>query len=31
VNPAAGSPTPTIPTQKIKNEFVIGLRTNITF
>ena len=29
--PAPGSSIPTFPTQKIKNELVVGLRTNITF
>jgi len=31
INPAGGIANPDDPTQKIKNEFVIGLRTNITF
>jgi porin len=31
INPGAGLANPNDPTQKIKNEFVIGLRTNITF
>jgi porin len=31
INPGAGIVNPNDPTQKIKNEFVIGLRTNITF
>jgi porin len=31
INPRAGIVNPNDPTQKIKNEFVIGLRTNITF
>jgi porin len=31
INPGAGIPNPNDPTQKIKNEWVIGLRTNITF
>jgi porin len=31
INPAGGIANPNDPTQKIKNEFVIGLRTNITF
>jgi porin len=31
VNPGAGLANPDEPTQKIKNEFVIGLRTSITF
>jgi porin len=31
INPAGGIVNPDDPTQKIKNEFVIGLRTNITF
>ena len=30
INPGAGIVNPNNPTQKIKNEFVIGLRTNIT-
>ena len=30
-NPGAGLANPNDPTQKIKNELVIGLRTNITF
>jgi porin len=30
-NPGAGVANPSDPTQKIKNELVIGLRTNITF
>jgi porin len=30
-NPGAGIADPEDPTQKIKNEFVVGLRTNITF
>jgi porin len=31
INPAGGIVNPDDPTQRIKNEFVIGLRTNITF
>ena len=31
VNPGAGLANPNQPTQKIKNELVIGLRTNLTF
>jgi porin len=31
INPRGGIANPDDPTQKIKNEFVIGLRTNITF
>jgi porin len=31
INPGPGIVNPNDPTQKIKNEFVIGLRTNITF
>ena len=31
VNPGGGLANPNDPTQKIKNELVIGLRTNITF
>jgi porin len=31
INPGAGIPNPNDPTQKIRNEWVIGLRTNITF
>ncbi len=31
INPGAGLANPDQPTQKIKNEFVIGLRTTITF
>jgi porin len=31
INPGAGLANPNDPTQRIKNEFVIGLRTNITF
>ena len=31
VNPGGGLANPNDPTQKLKNEFVIGLRTNITF
>jgi porin len=31
MNPGAGIPNPNDPKQKIKNEWVIGLRTNITF
>jgi porin len=31
VNPGAGIVNPNDPTQKIKNEFVVGVRTNITF
>jgi porin len=31
INPGAGIANPNQPTQKIKNELVIGLRTNITF
>ncbi len=31
INPGAGIANPNDPTQKIKNELVIGLRTNITF
>ena len=30
-NPGAGIVNPNDPTQKVKNELVIGLRTNITF
>jgi porin len=30
-NPGAGIVNPDVPTQKIKNELVVGLRTNITF
>jgi porin len=30
-NPGAGLANPNDPTQKIKNELLIGLRTNITF
>ena len=31
INPGAGLANPDDPTQRIKNELVIGLRTNITF
>ena len=31
INPGAGLANPDEPTQKIKNEFVVGLRTTITF
>ncbi len=31
INPGAGIANPNAPTQKIKNEFVIGVRTNLTF
>ena len=31
INPGAGIANPNDPTQRIKNELVIGLRTNITF
>jgi porin len=31
VNPGAGLANPTEPTQRIKNEFVVGLRTTVTF
>ena len=31
INPGAGIANPNEPTQKIKNEWVIGVRTNITF
>jgi porin len=31
INPGGGLANPDEPTQKIKNEFVVGLRTNITF
>jgi porin len=31
INPGAGIANPNEPTQRIKNELVIGLRTNITF
>jgi len=31
INPGAGIANPDEPRQKIKNEWVIGLRTNITF
>ncbi len=31
INPAGGIPNPNAPTQRIRNELVIGLRTNITF
>lgn len=31
VNPGAGVANPNAPTQKVKNELVFGLRTNITF
>ncbi len=31
INPGAGIANPDDPNQKLKNEFVIGLRTNITF
>ena len=31
INPGAGLANPDQPTQKIKNEFVVGLRTTITF
>jgi porin len=31
VNPGAGIANPSDPTQKVKNELVIGLRTNVTF
>ena len=30
-NPGAGIANPSDPSQKLKNELVIGLRTNITF
>jgi len=31
INPAMGIANPDDPTQRIKNELVVGLRTNITF
>ena len=31
INPGAGIANPDDPNQRIKNEFVVGVRTNVTF